>query len=362
MRSFKSKIILLLALVFSTTAAAVMYFTHRDVKLAMVEHEEGAAQNVLELVELNIRAGYNQLISDKIEILARMGEQLKQSTQISANVFSTYRQLAEDGVLSEDAAQKKALEWLHNFPFDEGSLFVMLNDGTVIPSAQERLSMVGIRDLKGRPIVDAMRSDSLSPEGDRAVFVWSINGGAGHKHMGFFVPISHWGWTVFGVVNFENIEAESRKELDKIIEGLRKTFERINIGDRGYAFLYDGDKKLLVPPPETEDKELDGRHEQRLTDLIQGVVDGVSHVQYTDPFMQEELVETFTSYFKAFDWYLTVVVPVSEIQEPAQALVKRQIVIIALVFFVSLVAVFSLDCTYREPIECAGELRKAASQ
>jgi len=42
-----------------------MYFTHKDVGRAMLEAETSSSRNVLKLVELNIKGGYNKLISDE---------------------------------------------------------------------------------------------------------------------------------------------------------------------------------------------------------------------------------------------------------------------------------------------------------
>ena len=47
------------------------------------------------------------------------------------------------------------------------------------------------------------------------------------------------------VIDFGDIEAESQKQMDKIVSNLRKTFDRISIVDSGYALLHDGRGDLL---------------------------------------------------------------------------------------------------------------------
>ena len=53
-------------------------------------------------------------------------------------------------------------------------------------------------------------------------------------------------------------------------------------------------------------------------------------------------IEAHLSYFKAFDWYIGVSVPVSEIQKPAKSLITRQSMVITFIFFCSLIAAFFL--------------------
>ena len=67
--SLKMKIIFFIALIMAITAAVIMYFTHRDVGRAMFQAEEASAQNVLRLVELNIKGGYQKLLSDRIDTM-----------------------------------------------------------------------------------------------------------------------------------------------------------------------------------------------------------------------------------------------------------------------------------------------------
>ena len=59
------------------TSIAIMYYSHKDVGNAILQVQVESADNVLRLVELNISAGYNRLLSDKFEILTRLAKELK---------------------------------------------------------------------------------------------------------------------------------------------------------------------------------------------------------------------------------------------------------------------------------------------
>ncbi|MGI9335648.1 MAG: cache domain-containing protein, partial [Gammaproteobacteria bacterium] len=361
--SLNLKIISLIVLIMSVTAAAVLWITHREVGDAMLEAEKTSAENVLKLVELNIRGGYDRLLTDKIEILARLKGDLRQSTKVAATVLNEYEQLRAAGSLPEMRARRLALDWLRNMDTGKGELFVFDTDGVIIGHRDVRIegtSLAGLYDLKGRDLVELVRADELDPAGTGAVFVWNRPGQEDEvKNMGYFVPIPGWNWTVGGVINFENIEAESQKKLQTIVEVLRKTFDKISIAETGYAFLFTGESELLIPPPGARDVITD---EQRgfMSALVENHETTEGSVRFNDPFsLLDKEVEVFTSYFKAFDWYLTVAVPVEEIQAPAQALVTRQSLIIGLVFLGGLIAALLMVSKISRPLTLLASYAKA---
>ncbi len=57
------------------------------------------------------------------------------------------------------------------------------------------------------------------------------------------------------------------------------------------------------------------------------------------------------SYFKAFDWYIAVALPVEEIQLPAKELVSRQSLVIGTIFFCSLLLAFMLVSRISRPLK-----------
>ena len=377
--SLKSKTISLILVVLLVTAAGVMWFTHKGMGDAMLRAEVSAAKNVVQLVELNIRGGYNRLLSDKVEILSRLEGQLRNVSLLVASVFDEYQRLADSGAVTSDEAREIALHWLHTVGF-RGDVFAFDSDGTLVAHSNSDLvgtSLHQMRDFKGRSIGETMRYDNLSPEGDRAVFLWRLPDGSGNKKMAHFIPIPAWGITLGASLDFEDIEAESQRKMETIIEVLRKTFRKLQIARTGYAFLFNGDQELLVQPSgegfeagsqlavmtassENTNRAARLRLDQLLHGLISEFRDGRDQVSYVDPMgMQPRPVEAFVTYFKAFDWYLVVVVPVDEIQAPAEQLVSRQMAIVALIFLASLVPAFFLAAKIARPLDLLAAYAKA---
>ncbi len=347
------------------TGSTVMFFTHRDVGSAMRNAEELSARNVLELVELNIQGGYNRLISDKIEILTRLKAELQQSTRVVSSVLNNYRELSERGDFTENKARALALKWVRSFSYGRSQTFVFDRNGYVLAASDPLLanaSLADTRDLKGRPLLEAMRADNLSPQGDGAVFVWPHpEKKADGKNMAFFMPIEEWGWTVGGVIDFENIEAESARKLDTIVSVLNKTFEKIRIAKTGYVFLFNGKQELLVAPP-GRSAELTEPQRIRLAELARNAMTEGGAVRYMDPFAKSKvLVEAYVSYFKAFDWYIAVAVPVHEFQAHAEQLLARQSIIIGAVFLGALIAAWLMVAKLSSPLNALADYAKSLS-
>jgi signal transduction histidine kinase/DNA-binding response OmpR family regulator/HPt (histidine-containing phosphotransfer) domain-containing protein len=367
--SLRAKISALIVLVMTITAAVIMYFTYRDVGRAMLHAEESSAQNVLQLIELNITGGYNRLIADKIEILSRLQNELQHLSTVCVSVLRDYVKLSNEGHLPEAQAQELALHWLKSVRFDKGELFVFDRDGTIIAHPDPEIeggSILGLRDLKGRPIEKVMSPNVLKQDGDYAVFFWRKPDQAeGGKKMGYFAPISGWHWTLAAIIDFDDIEVESQQKMDAILEVLKKTFAKIRIVNSGYVFLFKGDKHLLIPPALESTKDIktaEFRHESGalLDRLMSAYQAGETSIRYEDPFSEtKQLAEAFISYFKAFDWYLVVVVPVQEIQAPAKALVSRQSLIIGLIFLASVIAIFFLVSRISRPLNTLTSYAKA---
>ena len=361
--TLRSKMILLLTVTMTVTGAAVMYLTHQQVGDAMLKVEGHSARNVLELTEATIRGGYNRLVSDKLGILSRLKSDLKDATQIASSVLDAHRSLAERRIVSREEAQSLALTWLRGMRFDEGEHFILGPDGVVLASTAEYLEGTDIsttRDLKGRLLLESAGHNSLDSEGEPAIFVWP---GARSKQvvekMAHFLPVKGWDWTLGSVIDFKDIEAESQKNLATIVAVLKKTFERIRIGESGYVFLFNGERELIIPPPNVTGGVSDSGR-QRLDLLANAAREGQVPIRYADPFSDGDvLVESFATYFKAFDWYVAVVTPVGEIQKPAQELVAKQSFIVGLVFIMGLLAAFFLIHRIYSPLDVLADYAKS---
>ncbi len=343
----------------------------------MLQVEESSAQNVLKLVELNIKAGYDKLTTEKIEILARLQADLKSVSDLSQSALEQYGTLYKEGRMSRDEANRLAFNWLRKVQFGEVEVFAVDRNGVVKahpnPSV-EGTDITSLRDFKGRIVYQVMRDDYLEPGGDKAIFNWRKPGNfVESRHIGYFRPLPDWQMTLVAMVDFEYVETQSLKEMHDIIDSLQKTFPNIKVASTGYAILFDGKGEVLVPPPayeglKTGEQRLNVPQHRLLRELINQVssqeASGQTVYHYNDPFAVEApdgdqpQVVAFVSYFKPFEWYQAVVVPVKEISAPAHNLVKSQSLIIGIFFLGSIIVVLIWVSRISRPLDFLTEYAK----
>jgi two-component system, sensor histidine kinase len=366
--SLKGKILFFITLIMGVTATGIVYFTHRDVGQAMLASEKASAQNVLELVELNIQGGYNKLLADKVDMITGLNLRLKSIATICTSVLKEFSELPQENFIKRSDAEKRALNWIATIRFQKGYVFVFDKNGHIISHPDPKLvgaSINSLKDMKGRNISKMMHVEKLKYNGESAVFFWQDPAkNTKRKKLGYFVPFRKWGWTVCTFIDFDEIEEESKKELVKIVQVLKKTFEKIHIGQTGYAFLFDGKGKSLIAPRGKSDDSFETmRNTQTGNFLFEDIIEAtrnkkksIRYVTFTDTGTQE--IEAHVSYFKAFDWYISVSVPVLEIQAPAKAVVTRQSIIITMIFFGSLVIAYLLVSRTSRPLNMLASYAK----
>jgi len=352
-----------------------MYYSYQDVGKAIVKIQVNSADIVLTLVELNISAGYSRLLSDKIEILARLYKELNYLSVIIKSSIDEKINLTRQGILDREKAQQFILEWVSKLHLGSEEFMIFDENGIILSHTKSEFvnsSIKNIREMKGRDLFDISNYDILKDEGRSAVFYWNNdlndkNDAIGSKKIGYFVPIKQWKWTFVAMISFDDIEAESQKKLEKIVELLKKTFSDIKIGKTGYVFLFDGNKKMLIPPPNYQENSLEWQRKMinkntgndLFDDLIATAGLNNKYIRYVDPFAgKNEIMEGFVSYFKAFDWYIIVVVPLQEIQEPTQVLLTRQSIIIASIFLGGLLLSLVIASKISSPINALASYAK----
>jgi signal transduction histidine kinase len=368
-KSLKSKIIFLIILIMSVTAAVIIFSTHKYVGNAILEAQQAAAQNVLELVDLNVKASYQDAVNSKIDVLKRLETEIKYLATICASLLKTYAKLWKENKLSLKEAQDVALGLLiNNATLDKVALSIFNRDGIIIAHTDPRFigsSVLDIRDLKGRLIIQTMRDDLLKEQGDLTIFNTDIisHNSEGKNQLAYFIPIHEWKWTLSVTISFDDIEVESQKRMQMLIDTLAKSFTKIRIAESGFVFLFDGNKKLLIPPPNIQisGQIIDSRNkiDQLLTEIINKYNSGIKSLRYTDAFTDySNPFEAYISHFKTFDWYSVVAVPVEEIQAPAEHLVTQQILIICLIFGFSLIPTIFFISKVSHPLDILSSYAK----
>ena len=371
--SLRFKINFFIALVMVVTAAAILSLSHRDMVDAIFEAQESSAQNVLKLVELNIRGGYQRLLADRVDTLLQRKKRLKNLAFVAVSALEEFTGLeGRSGLAREDAAGA-GLDWIGKAAFGSEYVFVFDKTGLVLshPNPDIRgTSIEDLADMKGRNIVDAMGAGVIAEDGDSAVLRWDLGAKepdeSKEKLLCYFLPFPKTGWTVGAAVDIGDIETNARRQLENMIEALRKTFGEIRVASEGTVFVFDGKKQVLIAPAEFPAEDFAGLENATtgnlfLDDLTAALENGEASVPYAlslDGGGRRVKGEAFVGYFKSLDWYIAVQLPEQQIQGPAKQLVVLQSITIALVFLASLIAAFLLVSRVTRPMNMLADYAK----
>ena len=358
--SIKSKFVALIAIIMLVTSSAIMYFTHRDVGNAMLVAEQSSARNVLGLAQLHISASYDRIINEKVGLLGELKSEMRNTLFLVQSVVNSYAGLNNRNEGDQEVILDSLINWIRSMAIDKKYLFIADSQGNVLAANNpiiEGGSLGQIKDLKGLELSKVMRPSNLPKDGASSIFEWSSSEGEEKKnYLAFFLPVEGWSWTIGVLVNFDDIEVQSQQKMDEIIDDLSQSLQQIKVAASGFAFLFNGSKEVLIAPPDlpllpdVNTGQLDWQQSPLLDRIIEGHKQSASFISYEGSFTGGREVQVFISYFKAFDWYLAVVVPVAEIAGPGRDLVGRQSLIIGSVFLLSLFAAFFLISKLVNPL------------
>jgi len=358
--SIKGKIIFFITLVMVVSTIVNIYFTNRDVGNAMLIAQEKSARNILHSLDIIIKDDYHNLLSEKKRITLLKRKQLKESALMIKSVFSGF---ADHNVKGKNRTYSVnyALDWLSSAPFKNIDYFIIDRDSRVLISSDKAITdetYGAIKDRKHRNISEVMSFSRLRKKGDFATYSMDTDSNRDSKSvLGFFLPFDKWELTIVTSVDISSIEADARKKLETIINSLDEFSKQLNITKHGFVYMFDAEYNTLISLPEHINSNIyfskNALTDHTVYDDIEtSLKSGVSEFFYmASNGDKKESMIVYCNFFKPLKWYTSVIVPVSEINEPARQLVIRQIIIISIMFMIGLIAVFILVTRIAKPLD-----------
>ena len=319
--SLQTKILLLISVIFIATTASIIFLTQTDVKNAILNTEHKNLENIKKIILLNVEGKYKNLLLDKLAFIKRRKTQLQSESALLMKSLDLLYQLNPD--TDETLAKKNVLDWLSTLEISseiflaDASHDIFFHSNGILDGK----NITRIKDIKSKPVSQSINTKN-SFLNKFAVFSCENQK---TKKIAYLTHLPHWKWTL-GITNdISEIEAENREKINDIIKVLRENFKQIKIAETGTIFLFNHSGDLLVPPSGTYLSAL-------TTDVIQTLM---GHTDQDTPAtfsMGEKNINAYTSRIKALDWYITALVPVEEIRQPANQLAARLSTVIAVIF------------------------------
>ncbi len=319
--SLQTKILLLISVIFIVTTTSIIFFTQKDVKNAILNTENKNLGNIKKIILLNVEGKYKNLLLDKLEFIKKRKSQLKSESALLLQALELFYQVNQDG--NEEVAKKRLLEWLSTLKISsqiflaDASNDIFFHSDTILNGK----NLTKIKDVKSKPISKRINTANALVH-KYAVFSCENEN---TKKIAYLTQLPHWGWTL-GITNdISEIEAETRKKTDEILKVLKENFKQIKIAETGTIFLFNHEGTILIPPSDAYMSALP-------VDVIQALRQQHDQDRPLNMVLNKKSINGYTSYIKAMDWYISALVPVEEIRQPASQLAARLSAIIGIIF------------------------------
>ncbi|OGR24750.1 MAG: serine/threonine protein phosphatase, partial [Desulfobacterales bacterium RIFOXYA12_FULL_46_15] len=259
---------------------------------------------------------------------------------------------------AETAVQ--ALAWLESAPLEGIDYFIIDSTSQILASSRNFMTTdawKSMKDAKYRNLCEIMCYEKLRHKEDYATFTLPAGDGKTRSILAHFLPLDQWEYTIALAVDISDIEAEAQTRLEKILNSLNEFSRQLNITKNGFVYMFDADDAILIPPPDhiRNDIHLSGNllTKGRIYDDIKSASESempeLQIISSNDPDQSPMMV--YCRYFKPLKWYISVFVPLNEINTPARILVTRQSLIITALFMAGLGVVIVLVIRIAAPLK-----------
>ena len=355
--TIKGKILFAVILVMVISTTVNIFFTHRDVGNAMLSAQKDSALNILHSLDLIIEGDYHNLLREKRSLTLLKRSHLKDTARVITSVF--------EGFSTMDNPQgtrglKYAIAWLESAPFNNVNYYIIDAKSNVTASSDPQVntrSFKELNDVKHRSIAQVMQFEHISPRGDFAAFNLDQSE-ENASVLAYFRPFTPWSLTIGVSVDISRIQALAEKQKAQIISSLTDYTQGLKIADSGFVYIFEESGTALVPHGENMPQAMETQVNQLTGNLIiddirQNASDEFSHFRYLpdtpDKSAREMMAHCY--YFKPFKWYISVMIPLQEIKQPAQRLVIRQSLIIVVMFMAGLFAIILVISRIATPLQ-----------
>lgn len=352
LRSFKSKILFFFVTLTAAVLGAVTLLTWRNFELEVAHLHQQLLRNLLKTVTNLVATKYDELVKDELDNIASRRRLMEYMTgSVQAALKSDYH-LYQSGLLSEDDAKNKSLEWVRKVRYGDRQYFFVC-DLNLMGLSHPGADMIGrrwegFRDLKQRDALSLMRDVIERRQSAYTVLEWpALPAMTITRQMAYFSFLPEWGWMVGTSVRIDDLNREDRGKIELIRAELGSILPNFKIGEPEQVFLFDGKGEIIIhqgaPNPQHLPAANDSAFRRTLPLLMAAAKDPDTFIQHPCFFAHESdhTLVTYVDYFRPLDRYIAVSTSNATLSAPVSQLIQREILIIMGIFFIgAIVAVF----------------------
>jgi sigma-B regulation protein RsbU (phosphoserine phosphatase) len=350
--TFRTKLLILVTAILVTSACAVIVLTSMEVKKSM--HEKGGeeARTALSLVRVGIENQYQSILYHREYALERYKEQLKNLVSILEGHIDQFYDLYEKGILTEQQAKDMVGESVRRLKYGDNDYFFIYDlKGFVISHPKDdiwRKNRIHFQDVKGNYVVKSF-IDIAKNKGEGFYSYWFERLGEKQsvEKLCYVTLYKKWNWAIGTGVYIGDIERDAQKRLEEVLTELRDSFAKMTIAKTGYFFLFNDQKQMLVHPTLAGKSFADfGLAGQEAT-YFEGLVNASRNpalplvYRWDKPQYPQQLrfwKESYVTRFTPLGWYIASSIYKDELEEPANRIIRGQVVVSGLILVLSILA------------------------
>ncbi|MBU1418089.1 MAG: cache domain-containing protein [Proteobacteria bacterium] len=362
-----------------------MFFVKRETEKQISLLQNKNAQQLVEAIGLNVESQYKNLIFHKQVLLKQKKEKINNIVHVALGIVEESYKNYKEGWLTEEEAKQRARDDIKQMCYSNEVDYIWINDtGRPIPRMLmypenpeldgQLLSNPGFNSALGlKKNFFAATVDVVLQDGEGYVdYFWPKANKDGETaiqpKLAYVKLFREWNWVIGTGIYVDDIEEDTKKQINSILTTLRETFSKMVIGKSGYMYLFNGSNNLLVHPSLTlgDSSNLINpvTRNPMLEDLIAAAKTPAKSLEYIwdkPPLHKGEYrfwKKSHITYFEPLDWYIASTVYTDEIEAPAIEITRY-------IFFLSiciLVFAFILSLLLSRHLTSPLQLLTAAAQ
>lgn len=316
--------------------------------------ENDYALQLVKSIERDLESNGNWLRQYEVAETKRRIDQLRDMIDAAMTIASQHNQkLQAQGLITTEEAKAHSLEMIHSLRFNSDDyIWVIDRQGITLSHSNPSLvgqDVSGLKDHNGKPIIRPFL-EQLQTQKEAVNHYLFPRAGSDQpvEKVSYAKMYQPWGWIIGSGVYLDDVRQEISLAKNALEERLRQQLSAIRLNSTGYAYIFSGDKRMIVhPTTELEGKDISQManpvtHQPLVDEMIAAYRRGDNHFTYLwdhpgDPDNYSYQKVAWLAYAPTLDWYIATSIYPQEIIAKADAIARHITLIAGLVILLLVV-------------------------